>query len=501
MSMAHCEDIQHNSVEPDITMELADTERINSDECSVTVVRDEVDSNSNIITREEERIHQPDTIGVTLPHGMLYHVYFSHTYKDRGWVKEMLRKLEAPPYNMRCCFADRDFTPGVPTLDNMSYATRSSLKIVMVLSPDFVEDSLCEHEIRMTLDMGIRVRRRSIIPVMLRPCRPPDFLGRLSYIEVGNEHFWENFVSAIRTNVTMEEVNIEYDPSGITLFQHPFYHNLDKLAKITIARTFTVKHFKDKCPVPNELTSSKISVKDFNSILSMLLTKQRYVACNNRFRSVMYAVMYTFFFHTISFFSLSSVKPSLSFLTWTCSGIFIISLISRLYCCYSSVKPFTEVLIKANLIASRYNLMIGCKRLGISRNDKVTIIFYYYDWRLCRSYLQDSNLSEGANVQGVDDNFRRMILITMRTIASDDENLVKKNIFIELLCYTPDYVTLFEQKTLSRSLEQRHTCHVECLCQFVESLRSVSQSELTSFSSIFGVRSRHPYKRYFSFYK
>ena len=55
---------------------------------------------------------------------------------------------------------------------------------------------LCEN--RIVMEMDLDTRQRLLIPVMLRQCRVPEFIGRLTYMDVTNQHFWPRFIDALR---------------------------------------------------------------------------------------------------------------------------------------------------------------------------------------------------------------------------------------------------------------------------------------------------------------
>lgn len=133
-----------------------------------------------------------------LPPGKLYHVFFSHCSDDREWVRRSVEKLESPEYGFKCCHADRDFDLGVPVFQNITKCIHSSKRTVIVLSPEFLESPWCGYETRITLEMDMDTRQRLLIPIMLRSCCIPQYIGRLTYMEVENEHFWDRFVAALQ---------------------------------------------------------------------------------------------------------------------------------------------------------------------------------------------------------------------------------------------------------------------------------------------------------------
>ena len=152
-----------------------------------------------------------------LPPGKLYHVFFSHSNEDREWVLQVVLRLESPEYGLNCCFADRDFDLGVPVFQNITKCIHASRRTVIVMSPEFVESPWCSYETRIIMEMNLDARQRLLIPVMLRQCRVPDFIGRLTYMNVNNEHFWMKFFDALRDQGLHCAKDIKYLKRNITV--------------------------------------------------------------------------------------------------------------------------------------------------------------------------------------------------------------------------------------------------------------------------------------------
>jgi hypothetical protein len=109
----------------------------------------------------------------------------------------MVDKLESPEYGFKCCYADRDFDLGIPVFQNITKCIHTSKRTVIVMSPEFLQSPWCSYETRITLELDLDTKQRLLIPVMLKNCMVPDYIGRLTYMEVQNEHFLERFVAAV----------------------------------------------------------------------------------------------------------------------------------------------------------------------------------------------------------------------------------------------------------------------------------------------------------------
>ena len=442
-----------------------------------------------------------------------YHVFFSHAREDRKWVVDVLNKLESHEYGFKCCFADRDFELGRSVFDNIGRSIQASAKTVIVLSPEFLSSDWCEYEIRMTLEADLSARKRILIPVMLRPCRVPDFIGRLTYIEVENEHFWERFISALKhTNDCEVDVSLSgnyISRSGASSLQLPFHHNLDKLAKISLRETCDCCSNFTCDIVPNEITGS-ISAENFREILE-ILKEQQFVKRHPFFTCPAFcfplwttifiggSLMLTYILMMVLIPAQQGGK-SYIFFDFGLAGIVLLLIACtlcsiRCACGYHSAIHFTKALRRANEISLRYNLMVGYKIFGCigCQCSKLNIIFYFYDWRLCIAHFREHLRS--ADEWNRNSDIPNVNAAEILPIANGDpdEDLVTET----LAAHVPEYLELFGKKKLQLPVDERHVRRCECLCQFAESLEVKNDHRLVR---AFGVKSRRPFKRIAEFF-
>ena len=438
-----------------------------------------------------------------------YDVFFSHAREDRNWVTEVLNKLESPEYGFKCCFADRDFELGRSVFDNITRSIQASAKTVIVLSPEFLSSDWCEYEIRMTLEADSISRKRILIPVMLRPCRVPDFIGRLTYIEVENEHFWERFISALKQNNSRD---FELDQTqagnynGTTLLQSPFHRNLDKLVKIDVSETHCWLCCCCCCCccsdssrdfVPKEISGSIIA-GDFQGIME-ILKEQQFVKRHPFFTFTFWVVLIvgSFMFSIIMPILIAILDHQTNFLLLLVLPIILFPVVVCLFssirfaCGFHTARNFNRALRRANEISIRYNLMVGYKTFGCCNGcqcNKFKIIFYFYDWRLCLAHFREhQRCSEEWNCNS---DLSDVNAAEIHPIASNDptEDFAEES----LMAYVPEYLELFVKKKLTQPMEERHVRHCECLCQFAESLEAQNKDCMTR---VLGVKSRRPFKR------
>ena len=461
----------------------------------------------------------------TLPAGMSYHVFISHAREDRDWVIEVIEKLEAPPHSLKCCFADRDFELGRSVFENITRCIQSSIKTVIVLSSEFLDSSWCDYEIRITMEMDLTTRRKVLIPVMLRPCRVPDFVGRLTYIEVHNEHFWDRFMSAIQNDYTDPATPHDQEHSNVynsnALLQLPYYHNMDEIAEIPIYTGYCCGLDTHSSTILHRLSSpsTQITIDDYNLILD-IFKRNCYSKCHGCFSKMFLALPCTSFIGGVVLFILAlylSIKmqsdqqhgddavpwfikfaPAICFFLLALLIVFI-----RLKMGYHAACSFTKSIIEANEISHNYNLLIGYKAYGCcgGQQDKFSIVFYFYNWRLCESHLSDEMTDQNNSdqqliqIEGSNNSGDPEEQILSPDVDTTISNINQMSAMDLLMSHVPEYVDLYVKMKLSVPVDQRHTRQGECLCQFVENVQVDSTSQSRSYESIFGSRSRFPKTR------
>lgn len=136
-----------------------------------------------------------------------YHVFISFSGADTTWVRQLIRKLEETCPRMKICTHDRDFTPGKTIIENMTEYIQKSQKIVMVLSPDFVDSRWCLFEALLSMFQDC-MSHKAIVPVMLKQCTMPFYLSHLTYLEVEDEQFFEKLCNRLLKNNAKETEDV-----------------------------------------------------------------------------------------------------------------------------------------------------------------------------------------------------------------------------------------------------------------------------------------------------
>lgn len=119
-----------------------------------------------------------------LPFDKEFHCFVCYASENRKTVEEIVGNLEKE--GVKCNFYERDFKPGTVILDNINGAIRKSMHMLVILSNDIENRGYCKHEIRQALTEKIN-ENYSIIPIKIEPCKIPDDLRHIIYIDAENE--------------------------------------------------------------------------------------------------------------------------------------------------------------------------------------------------------------------------------------------------------------------------------------------------------------------------
>ncbi|XP_015757844.1 PREDICTED: fibroblast growth factor receptor 3-like isoform X2 [Acropora digitifera] len=126
-----------------------------------------------------------------------YDVFICYSYKDIGWVKELVAELEK--LHFVCCIDFRDFVPGAAIVENISEAIYYSAKTIAVLSPNFLNSEWCNRELQQALT---RTRKHQVVPIVYRSCAIPLTLQDKTYLDWENclvkPFFWEQLEKALK---------------------------------------------------------------------------------------------------------------------------------------------------------------------------------------------------------------------------------------------------------------------------------------------------------------
>lgn len=124
-----------------------------------------------------------------------HHIFVSYSNISSAWARNL--SLEAMIPNLKACY-DMDFISGKTIIENMVEAIQGSQKIVLVLSPDFVQSRWCLLEANLSVFQDC-LERKPAIPIMLVSCFVLLHLSHLTYIDTIDVHFLDKVIKVICT--------------------------------------------------------------------------------------------------------------------------------------------------------------------------------------------------------------------------------------------------------------------------------------------------------------
>jgi TIR domain len=116
------------------------------------------------------------------PESFAYDVFISYSTQNKDWGRgELLPGLKAA--GLRCCIDLESFQPGEVAIQSMERAVTTNRKILLVLTPQYVDRVWTELEARMAQYPDPLNRNLRIIPLLKEPCEPPPSIAMLNYID------------------------------------------------------------------------------------------------------------------------------------------------------------------------------------------------------------------------------------------------------------------------------------------------------------------------------
>lgn len=119
-----------------------------------------------------------------------YDVFISYSHADKEWVREwLLPRLEEA--GLRACIDFRDFDVAVPSRTNMRRAVEASAHTLLVLTQDWVDSDWSGFEALLSGTLDPINREAKLVPLLLKPCRPPIYIAMLTYTDFTREDTWD----------------------------------------------------------------------------------------------------------------------------------------------------------------------------------------------------------------------------------------------------------------------------------------------------------------------
>ncbi|MDZ7959126.1 MAG: toll/interleukin-1 receptor domain-containing protein [Aulosira sp. DedQUE10] len=113
----------------------------------------------------------------------IYDVFISYSSRDRAWVSDrLLAPLETA--GLKVCIDYRNFTVGIPTLENIEQAVENSYKTLLVLTPSWLSSEWTNFEVLLAQTRDPAARGRRLLPLLVVKTELPKRLQMLSYLDI-----------------------------------------------------------------------------------------------------------------------------------------------------------------------------------------------------------------------------------------------------------------------------------------------------------------------------
>ncbi|XP_046361683.1 tetratricopeptide repeat protein 22-like [Haliotis rufescens] len=131
--------------------------------------------------------------------GFKYDFVIIYSDGDRPWVLySLLLKLEQE-FSFKGFVDDRDAIPGKSHLHNFEYALENSYKALLILSPDFLDNAWCNHEMQTAITRMLNQKQsNTVLPIKIKECETPDTLNCIKPFQAFDSVQWERLLEAIQ---------------------------------------------------------------------------------------------------------------------------------------------------------------------------------------------------------------------------------------------------------------------------------------------------------------
>ncbi|KAI0208276.1 Serine/threonine-protein kinase ppk4 [Lamellibrachia satsuma] len=160
-----------------------------------------ITNQTKILSADEEIMGETTTINIPeLTEGQKYHAFITHNSESESEVSiQLLQYLDERGF--QCCHADRDFMPGTAIVENLNEAITTSLRVIAIVSPEFLNSNWCTFQMTFAVNESIERGYQVLIPILynIRPNSDllPDYFMSMTCLQYADTHFGEKLVHAI----------------------------------------------------------------------------------------------------------------------------------------------------------------------------------------------------------------------------------------------------------------------------------------------------------------
>ena len=151
---------------------------------------------------------------------LVYDAFVSYSNEDQQWVDaELLSHLEQK-IGLKLCIHERDFTAGLPIIENIVQSLERSRSCLVILSEGYAKSEWCNFELNCAYQM-FSEQKRSIVVIVLEEPSPAKLTKTMKYIlktrtylewkkEKSGDHFnatfWQRLLQTIKCTATNNNI-------------------------------------------------------------------------------------------------------------------------------------------------------------------------------------------------------------------------------------------------------------------------------------------------------
>jgi len=129
-----------------------------------------------------------------------FDIFMSFAKTETEQAEIIFKTLENSHYNYRVVWHHRDFSIGVPSEQNMEDYIMKSRKVILALSPGFLQSDHCKNEFALSYGRLEDREENCIIPIVISPCSIPKEIQFLKCLRYDGKNF-ANFMDRLTVQI------------------------------------------------------------------------------------------------------------------------------------------------------------------------------------------------------------------------------------------------------------------------------------------------------------
>lgn len=194
----------------------------------------------------------------------VYDAYVSYADSDISFVQNLCDFLESPQVGLKLFVRERDLLIGQMQFHAFTELMEKRCKrLLIVLSPEFLNSAECEFQTRFTMSLQIQERQRRLIPIVYRSCELPALIRFLSKIDLSRgdqipQWTWRKLIYSLKT----QSVDASFLPNALMASPTSATSSSTNTASVMMLPTTTVATTTNQTLTvcsPNKVSSTSSS--------------------------------------------------------------------------------------------------------------------------------------------------------------------------------------------------------------------------------------------------